>query len=57
MKSYFGPDADAVMKQSPAKSSPLPAAALGDAITDRRFASQRKFSRNAPSSMLGSVLD
>lgn len=38
MKSTFGPDADAVMKQYPAKASPSPAAAVGDAITDRRFA-------------------
>jgi para-nitrobenzyl esterase len=38
MKTTFGPDADAVMKLYPAKSAPSPAAALGDAITDRRFA-------------------
>jgi para-nitrobenzyl esterase len=38
MKSTFGPDADAVMKLYPAKGAPSPAAAVGDAITDRRFA-------------------
>jgi para-nitrobenzyl esterase len=37
MKTTFGPDADAVMKQFPAKAAPSPAAAVGDAITDRRF--------------------
>ena len=34
MKTTFGPDADALMKQFPAKSAPSPATALGDAINE-----------------------
>jgi para-nitrobenzyl esterase len=37
MKATFGSDADAVMKLYPANGAPSPAAAVGDAITDRRF--------------------
>jgi para-nitrobenzyl esterase len=53
MRATFGPLAEAASKAYPVKSSPSPAAALGDAITDVRFAcymdlARADASKNAP---------
>jgi para-nitrobenzyl esterase len=45
MKTTFAADADAIMKQYPAKAAASPAAAVGDAITDRRFSCYMEMAR------------